>query len=187
MDIIETSLDGVFLVKLDCYRDERGFFLETYQLKKYSTIGIDDSFVQENHSRSYKGVLRGLHFQIKRPQSQIVTVMNGRIYYIVVDLRAESSTFGKHYGVELDDKEIRQIWVTEGFAHGYCVLSEQVDLHYKVSRFYDPSDEGGVLWNDPDLGINWPLERPIIKKRDAEYPRIKDLTIDKLPHTSPLD
>ena len=182
MKIIPTPLEGLLLVEPDCFHDERGFFLETYQLARYREAGILDDFVQDNQSRSIKGVLRGMHYQVKHPQAQIVTVMRGRIFDVGVDLRPSSSTFGQWYGAELSDAGIRQIYMAPGFAHGCCVLSEWADLHYKVSRTYAADDEGGLLWNDPDVGIQWPLENPSITKRDAAYPYLKELSADELPH-----
>jgi len=184
MKVVETPIKGIKLLDIDCYRDNRGFFLESYQAEKYHAVGIQESFVQDNHSRSKKGVLRGLHFQIQRPQSQIVTVMRGEIYDVAVDIRPASPTFGRWHGVVLSDEGIRQIYVTEGFAHGFCVLSEWADLHYKVSRFYDADDEGGLLWNDPDLAISWPNITPIIKQRDAEFPQLSGLTGEQFPNVS---
>ncbi|MHB8130626.1 MAG: dTDP-4-dehydrorhamnose 3,5-epimerase [Mobilitalea sp.] len=181
MEIKATPFKGLLLIEPDFFQDERGFFLETFQSKRYQQAGIYDNFIQDNHSRSAYGVLRGLHFQVKRPQVQILTLMRGRIFDVVVDLRSSSSTFGKWFGVELNDTGARQIYMAAGFAHGFCVLSDWADLHYKVSRIYDPHDEGGLIWNDPDIGIKWPIEEPKVSLRDAGYPRLKDLTALQLP------
>lgn len=181
MDVIKTSFDKVIVIEPKFFCDERGFFLESYQRSNYIKLGIDDNFVQDNHSRSVKDVLRGLHYQIQRPQAQIVTVMRGRIFDVTVDLRSGSATFGKWFGVELSDDGPRQIYMPPGFAHGFCVLSDWADLHYKVSRFYDPKDEGGLLWDDADIGIKWPIDKPNISSRDASYPKLKKLTRDMLP------
>ncbi len=156
--------------------------METYQESRYRDAGIQDSFVQDNHSRSGARVLRGLHFQIRRPQAQLVTVMQGRVFDVVVDLRPTSPTFGTWFGVELSEAGPRQVYMAPGFAHGFCVLSDSADLHYKVSREYEPSDSAGVRWNDPDLGIAWPIASPILTRRDAEYPLLKDLDRGRLPH-----
>jgi dTDP-4-dehydrorhamnose 3,5-epimerase len=177
-----THLPGLLLIEPDCFRDERGFFLETFQAPRYRAVGIGDVFVQDNHSRSAKGVLRGLHFQVKRPQAQIVTVMRGRIFDVAVDLRTDSATFGRWYGVELNDQGPRQLYMAAGFAHGFCVLSEFADLHYKVSELYDATDEGGVLWNDADIGIQWPHQAPLLSNRDNSYPVLRELDRDRLPH-----
>lgn len=182
MKIAPTSLDGVLLIEPRCFQDERGFFLESYQSARYRSAGITDQFVQDNQSRSAKGVLRGMHFQVKRSQAQIVTVMRGRVFDVVIDLRPRSSTFGRWFGVELSDAGPRQLYMASGFAHGFCVLSDWVDLHYKVSQEYDPHDEGGVHWNDPDLGIQWPIDTPRISPRDAAYLRLRELTAEQLPH-----
>jgi dTDP-4-dehydrorhamnose 3,5-epimerase len=182
MRVIEADLAGLLLIEPRCFRDERGFFLESYQVARYRDAGIMDTFVQDNHSRSMKGALRGLHFQVKRPQSQLVTVMRGRIFDVAVDLRQPSPTFGRWFGAELSEDGPRQIYMAPGFAHGFCVLSDFADLHYKVSRIYDHADEGGLLWNDPEIGIRWPIEAPVISKRDGAYPRLRDLDRQRLPH-----
>ena len=182
MRLNETGLAGLLLVEPSFYHDERGFFLETFQLERYRLAGITDEFVQDNHSRSVKGVLRGLHFQVKRPQAQIVTVMRGHIFDVTVDLRRGSSTFAKWFGVELSDDGIRQIYMAPGFAHGFCVLSENADLHYKVSQYYNRHDEGGVLWCDPDIGIRWPVAAPNVSERDGSYPKLRDTDQEQLPH-----
>jgi len=187
MNIKPTPLEGLLLIEPRCFQDERGFFLETFQSARYREAGISEQFVQDNQSRSAKGVLRGLHFQVKHPQAQIVTVMRGRVFDVGVDLRPASSTFGQWFGVELSDTGLRQLYMAPGFAHGFCVLSDWADLHYKVSRFYDHADEGGLLWSDPDVGIQWPTEAPLVTARDAAYPRIRDLSQAQLPHHPPVE
>jgi dTDP-4-dehydrorhamnose 3,5-epimerase len=187
MKITSTPLEGLFVIEPRCFQDERGFFLETFQGGRYREAGILDEFVQDNQSRSRNGVLRGMHFQVKRPQAQIVTVMRGRVFDVGVDLRPASSTFGCWYGIELSDTGPRQIYMAPGFAHGFCVLSDWADLHYKVSRQYDASDEGGLLWNDPDVNIRWPLPQPTVTLRDANYPRLKALSQRQLPHEHPTN
>lgn len=187
MKITQTPFEGLLLVEPRCFRDERGLFLETYQSGRYRAAGITELFVQDNQSRSAKGVLRGLHFQVKRPQAQIVTVMRGRVFDVAVDLRPESPTFGRWFGVNLNDEGPRQLYMAPGFAHGFLVLSDWADLHYKVSRFYDPEDEGGLLWNDPDVGIQWPGDAPQVTPRDAAYPKFKDLSQNQLPQGLPAD
>ncbi len=184
----KTSLEGFLIVELETFKDDRGFFLETFQEKKYEEAGIMDKFVQENQSRSSKGVLRGMHFQVKRPQAQILTVMRGCIFDVGVDLRQNSSTFGQWYGVELSDIGQRQVYMAPGIAHGFCVLSDLADLHYKVSRFYDPDDECGMIWNDPEVNIDWPSITPLIHQRDASYQSLSQL-IDshQLPHNPPVE
>jgi dTDP-4-dehydrorhamnose 3,5-epimerase len=184
----KTSLEGFLIVELETFKDDRGFFLETFQEKKYEEAGIMDKFVQENQSRSSKGVLRGMHFQVKRPQAQILTVMRGCIFDVGLDLRQNSSTFGQWYGVELSDIGQRQVYMAPGIAHGFCVLSDLADLHYKVSRFYDPDDECGMIWNDSEVNIDWPSITPLIHQRDASYQSLSQL-IDshQLPHNPPVE
>ena len=187
MNITRTPLEGLLLIEPLCFQDDRGFFLESYQLARYRNAGIPDQFVQDNHSRSAQGVLRGLHFQVKRPQAQIVTVIRGRVFDVAVDLRQVSPTFGRWFGVELSDTGPRQIYMTSGFGHGFCVLSDWADLHYKVGQPYDPHDEGGLLWSDPDLGIQWPIVAPQVTPRDSAFPRIRDLSQAQLPHHPPVE
>jgi dTDP-4-dehydrorhamnose 3,5-epimerase len=187
MKLERTSFEGLFIIETQCFRDERGFFLEAFQENRYRKFGIMEKFVQQNHSRSAAKVLRGLHYQVKRPQAQIVTVMRGRIFDVAVDLRRASATFGKYFGVELSDEGSRQIYMAPGFAHGFCVLSDWADIHYNVSRYYDRADEGGLLWNDPDIGIRWPIDTPNLSIRDVAYPRLKDLGHDRLPHDPPVE
>jgi len=182
MRVERTDLCGLLLIEPQRYRDERGFFLESFQAERYRDNGITETFVQDNHSRSHQGVLRGLHFQVKRPQAQIVTVIRGRIFDVAVDLRPSSVTFGHWYGVELSDEGPRQLYMAPGFAHGFCVLSEFADLHYKVSRLYDHADEGGLIWNDRDIGIHWPIGNPIVSGRDSAYPNLRQLGRECLPH-----
>ena len=182
MRIEKTGLEGLLLIEPQCFGDERGFFLESFHQVRYREAGIADQFVQDNHSRSGRGVLRGLHFTVKKPQAQIVTVMRGRIFDVAVDLRSDSRTFGRWFGAELTEDGPRQLYMAAGFAHGFCVLSEMADLHYKVSQFYDSADEGGLLWNDPDVGIIWPVAAPLVSSRDAAYPALRKLRRDHLPH-----
>jgi dTDP-4-dehydrorhamnose 3,5-epimerase len=186
MRVVETELNGVLIIEPRCFRDDRGFFLESFQLPRYSEAGIIDEFVQDNHSRSVRGVLRGLHFTIKHPQAQIVTVMRGRIFDVVVDLRKSSATFGHWFGIELSDEGPRQLYMAPGFAHGFCVLSEFTDLHYKISHLYDGADEGGLIWNDADLAIRWPIANPIVSARDSAYPTLRQLDCPRLPQVGTL-
>ena len=183
-----TSLEGFLIVEPNCYKDERGFFLETYQEDIYKAAGITEKFVQDNQSRSMKGVIRGMHFQVNRPQAQIVTIMRGSVFDVGVDLRQNSPTFGKWHGVELSDSGQRQVYMAPGIAHGFCVLSDLGDLHYKVSRFYEPDDECGMAWNDSEVNIDWPSITPLIHQRDATYQSLSQL-IDshQLPHNIPIE
>jgi dTDP-4-dehydrorhamnose 3,5-epimerase len=182
MRVKQTGFAGLLLIEPLSFGDERGFFLESFQVERYRSSGIADDFLQDNQSRSRQGVLRGLHFQVKHPQAQIVTVMRGRVFDVAVDLRPDSASFGRWYGVELSDEGPRQLYMAPGFAHGFCVLSDSADLHYKVSRLYDHADEGGIIWNDPDLAIQWPIGDPILSARDNRYPRLRQLDRTHLPH-----
>ena len=183
-----TSLEGFLVIEPNCFKDERGFFLETYQEDIYKAAGITEKFVQDNQSRSMKGVIRGMHFQVNRPQAQIVTIMRGSVFDVGVDLRQNSPTFGKWHGVELSDSGQRQVYMAPGIAHGFCVLSDLADLHYKVSRFYEPDDECGMVWNDSEVNIDWPSITPLIHQRDATYQSLSQL-IDshQLPHNIPIE
>jgi dTDP-4-dehydrorhamnose 3,5-epimerase len=185
MKIIKTPIDGFNILKPNIYEDNRGFFLETFQEKKYQELGIKDKFVQDNQSRSFKGILRGMHFQHKYPQAQIVTVIRGSIFDVGVDLRVNSESFGKWFGVELNDSGSPQVYMAPGIAHGFFVKSEFADLHYKVSRYYDSEDERGLCWNDSSINIKWPTVSPIINERDAGFPLLSELIENnQLPHLS---
>ena len=178
MNIIETSLIDCVIIEPKVFGDDRGFFLETFHSSRYSEFaGIHLPFVQDNHSRSSKGVLRGLHFQQTKPQGKLVRVVQGQVFDVAVDIRRESSTFGKWEGVILSDENKKQFWVPPGFAHGFIVLSDVVDFEYKCTDYYDPLDEGSILWNDPDLGIKWPLVNPILSEKDANANKLIDLLI----------
>lgn len=177
MKVEKCILNGILVIEPDVFADERGFFLESYQQERYHEIGVADDFVQDNHSRSEKHVLRGLHFTTNKPQTQLLTVMRGKIFDVVVDIRKDSKTFGQWFGTELTDSGPRQIYMTHGFAHGFCVLSDYADLHYKVSQFYEPGDEGGLLWNDPDICINWPISTPKVSKRDKNHSYLKEILL----------
>lgn len=184
MKVIETALPGVLIVEPRVFGDARGFFLETFHEQRYAGHGIPSKglrFVQDNHSRSRRGVLRGLHFQIKHPQGKLVSVAAGAVFDVVVDVRPGSPTFGRWAGVELNEANHRQVWIPPGFAHGFCVLSESADFQYKCTDFYDPEDEAGVLWNDPDIGIDWPLKEVILSEKDRLLPGLSKLGRDRLP------
>ena len=175
MKVIETALPGVLIIEPKAFGDHRGFFLETFQVERYREAGITLPFVQDNHSRSQRGVLRGLHFQKTRPQGKLVSVSRGAVYDVAVDIDPASATYGKFVGVELNDDNHRQMWVPPGYAHGFCVLSEVADFQYKCTDFYFPADEGGLAWNDPDVGIPWPIEAPQLSAKDVNNPRLRDL------------
>ena len=182
MRVTPAPIDGVLLIEPERFADARGQFLESYQRERYAGVGVGDEFVQDNYSRSVKHALRGLHFQVRRPQAQLVTVPRGRIYDVTVDLRSGSSSFGRWFGAILSEDGLRQLYMAPGFAHGFCVLSDGADLHYKVSRIYDPHDDGGVLWSDPDLAIDWPVRTPLVSARDGGFPSLRDLKPSQLPH-----
>ncbi len=170
MKIVARPFDGIIVLAPRLFPDERGFFLESFELENYRSLGITEEFVQDNHSRSFKGVLRGMHFTSRKAQAQILTVMRGKIFDVVVDLRKDSPNFGKWFGTELSDEGTRQVYIAHGFAHGFCVLSDVVDLHYKVSQKYDPTDDGGLRWDDPTIAIDWPISAPIVSDRDRNHP-----------------
>ena len=172
MNIITTQLDGVIIIEPEVFRDNRGFFMETYSRDRYKEAGVVCDFVQDNLSYSMKGTLRGLHFQIKRPQAKLVQVVTGEIFDVAVDIRPGSSTFGKWAGVYLSEENRRQLFIPEGFAHGFCVISETAYFLYKCSDFYFQHDEGGIIWSDPDIGIDWPVKDPIISEKDKQLPRL---------------
>lgn len=176
MNVIETALPGVLIIEPKVFGDARGFFLETFQVERYREIGITLPFVQDNHSRSQRGVLRGLHFQKTKPQGKLVRVGRGAVYDVAVDIDPASPTFGKHVGVELSDDNHRQMWIPPGYAHGFCVLSEVADFEYKCTELYYPEDEGGVIWNDPDIGINWPCKNPVLSQKDGSLPNLQRAT-----------
>ncbi len=157
MNVIETNLPGVLIIEPKVFGDARGFFMETYHEARYQECGIKERFVQDNHSRSAQGVLRGLHLQKTKPQGKLVRVSLGEVYDVAVDINKNSSTFGQHVGVILSGDNHRQIYVPPGYAHGFVVLSDIADFQYKCTEFYCPEDEGGVIWNDPDIAIAWPI------------------------------
>jgi len=167
MKITTTAIPGVLLITPKVFGDSRGFFLESFHAARYAEAGIPSSFVQDNHSRSAKGVLRGLHFQKQYPQGKLVYVTIGTVFDVAVDIRKDSPTFGQWVGVTLSADEHQQFYIPPGFAHGFCVLSDTADFHYKCTDYYHPEDEGSLRWDDPDIGIQWPLTDPILSTKDA--------------------
>lgn len=155
----ETGIEGLYVIKPTVFEDSRGFFMETYQKQDFAAMGITQEFVQDNHSKSSKGVLRGLHFQKEYAQSKLVRVVKGAVYDVAVDLRKDSKTYGKYYGVTLTEENKLQFFIPKGFAHGFLVLSDEAEFVYKCDDYYHPGDEGGLIWNDPTIGIQWPLEQ----------------------------
>ncbi len=180
MNIVETNLPGVLLIEPKVHGDARGFFLETFHIERYAPLHAP-AFVQDNWSRSAKGILRGLHLQNPNAQGKLVQVMAGAVFDVAVDVRKGSPTFGKHYGVELSAENKRQLYVPPGFAHGFCVLTESADFVYKCTALYAPQNEVSILWNDPDIGIAWPIEAPLLSAKDAKGLRLKDAG-EKLPN-----
>jgi len=167
MNIIDTKIPDVKIIEPKVFGDERGFFLETFQSEKYKRVlNIEGEFVQDNHSRSAKNVLRGLHFQRNNPQGKLVRVVRGEVYDVAVDIRPESPTYKQWVGVYLSEENKTQFWVPPGLAHGFVVISEYADFEYKCTNYYDPSSEGCLAWNDPELGIDWPVSEPILSEKD---------------------
>jgi dTDP-4-dehydrorhamnose 3,5-epimerase len=175
MKFIPTALSGVVLIEPDVHRDARGYFLETYHQKKYQAGGVPDPFVQDNHSSSVHGTLRGLHAQLQYPQGKLVRVLDGEIYDVAVDLRPGSPTFGRWIGEVLSSTNFRQLYVPQGFAHGFLVLSETADVQYKCTDVYHPEDEISLLWNDPEIGVAWPLDEPLLNDKDRDAPRLQEI------------
>ena len=180
MKFLDTELPGVIVIEPDVHRDARGFFLESYHARKYAEGGICGAFVQDNHSFSRRGTLRGLHAQRRRPQGKLVRAVAGAMFDVAVDLRRGSPTFGRWVGVLLSGENCLQLYLPPGFAHGFCVLSDEAHAEYKCTELYEPGDEIAVAWNDPDLGIAWPLQDPLISPKDAAAPRLRDV-LDSLP------
>lgn len=179
MRVLPTALPGVKIIEPAVFRDARGYFLETFHVQRYAAeAGITQAFVQDNQSRSTRGVLRGLHAQRKHPQGKLIRVSRGVVFDVTVDIDPASATFGRWVGVELSDENQRQVWIPPGHAHGFLALSDVVDFQYKCTEFYYPDDEIGVVWNDPDIGIEWPIEEPIVSKRDTRLPLLRELVVD---------
>jgi len=181
MKVLKTNLDGVMILEPDAYEDNRGYFMETYQMERYRDLGIDVPFLQDNVSYSRKGTLRGLHYQHPQAQDKLVQAISGEIFDVAVDIRNGSPTFGQWASAILSDKNHRQFFVPGGFAHGFCVLSESAHVLYKCSTYYSPETEGGVLWSDPDLAIQWPINDPIVSPKDTAHPRLCQVAQDRLP------
>ena len=178
MNVVKTKLHDCVIIEPKVFGDERGFFLETFQAERYSELaGITLPFVQDNHSRSSKAVLRGLHYQKTKPQGKLVRVVRGEVYDVAVDIREGSATFGEWEGVILSEDNKKQFWVPPGFAHGFVVLSATADFEYKCTDYYDPSDEGSILWSDPDLNIPWPIANPVLSTKDESAKRLVDLRL----------
>jgi dTDP-4-dehydrorhamnose 3,5-epimerase len=180
MRFTRREIPDVVRIEPDVHRDARGFFLETWHQRKYAEGGVPGPFVQDNHSRSRRGTLRGLHAQLRHPQGKLVRAVDGEVFDVAVDIRRGSPTFGRWVGDRLSGDNLFQLWIPPGFAHGFCVLSATVHLEYKCTDFYDPSDEIAIAWNDPEIAIAWPLRNPTLSAKDAAAPRLADV-IDRLP------
>ena len=174
MNVVKTKLEGVVVIEPTVFGDDRGFFLESYNQRHYAEAGIHASFVQDNHSRSERGVLRGLHFQKTKPQGKLVRVTNGEVYDVAVDVNPYSKTFAKWIGVNLSSENHKLLYVPPGYAHGFVVLSESADFQYKCTEFYDVSDEGGIAWDDATLNIEWPIENPILSDKDLHLSSLNE-------------
>lgn len=175
--VTKCPIEGLYIIEPNVYQDSRGYFMETYNQNDMKEAGLDMEFVQDNQSMSTKGVLRGLHFQKQYPQGKLVRAVRGTVYDVAVDLRAHSKTYGQWYGVELSAENKKQFYISEGFAHGFLVLSDEAEFCYKVTDFYQPGDEGGIAWNDPEIGIDWPISEGmelIISDKDKKWLGLKD-------------
>jgi len=181
MNIKETKLSGVLILEPKVFTDGRGYFLETWNSTRYEQAGIPGSFVQDNISFSKKGILRGLHFQQPQSQGKLIQVLSGEVVDVVVDIRVGSPTYGQWLSEVFSESNHRQMYVPPGFAHGYCATSETALFSYKCTDFYNPATEQGIIWNDPDIGIKWPIAQPALSTKDAVYPRLKDLRPENLP------
>lgn len=179
-EFIETGIEGMFIVEPTVFEDNRGFFMETFNERDFKDAGYDLKFVQDNQSKSTRGVLRGLHFQIKYPQGKLVRVTKGKVFDVGVDLRSDSDTYGKWFGAVLSDENKRQLYIPPKFAHGFVVLSDEAEFLYKCTEFYHGEDEGGIIWNDEDIGVEWPLDdidEVILSEKDKLWPTFKESQI----------
>jgi dTDP-4-dehydrorhamnose 3,5-epimerase len=181
---VDTPLAGVLEIRPRIFQDARGFFMETYHREKYAELGITDTFVQDNHSRSVKNTLRGSHYQLRHPQAKLCRVAEGEVLDVAVDIRSGSPTFGQWTSVVLSARQQNQIYIPAGFAHGFVALTDAVQFLYKCSDFYAPGDEYGIIWNDPDLKIEWGVAKPLISEKDAVYPKLADIPRELLPKYS---
>ena len=171
----KTKIDGVFVIEPQIFGDERGFFMETYKESDFKNAGLDYDFIQDNHSKSRKGVLRGLHYQLHYPQAKLVRVIQGEVFDVAVDLRKNSPTYGQWVGVILSAENKKMFMIPRGFAHGFVVLSETAEFVYKCDELYHPEDEGRVMWNDPEVGIEWPYKgEPLLSEKDKKHPSLKE-------------
>jgi len=175
MNVIETKLNGVLIIEPRVFGDHRGFFKETFQKDRYAEAGIKLPFLQDNNSRSRRGVLRGLHLQRTRPQGKLVSCLRGVVFDVAVDVNPESASFGQYVGVELSGDNHRQLWIPPGYAHGFCVLSDLADFQYKCTDIYIPEDEAGLIWNDAEVSIDWPIKNPTLSDKDLKLPTLAQI------------
>ena len=175
MEFIQTKIPDVILIKPNVFEDQRGFFMEFYHVEKFKLAGIDSIFVQDNHAKSVKDTLRGLHFQVNFPQAKLLRCLQGKVFDVAVDLRKDSPYYGQWVGEELSEDNKCQLFIPAGFAHGYYVLSETAEITYKCSEIYHPQDEQGIRWDDPDIAINWPGDNPILSEKDKVMPLLADI------------
>ena len=181
MKVTLTSLEGVLIVEPDVFRDDRGFFTETYRRDRYEGLGIGCEFVQDNLSLSRRGTVRGLHYQHPQAQAKLIQAVRGEVFDVCVDIRVGSPRFGSWFGLRLSSEENRQVFVPEGFAHGFCALTDDAMILYKCSRSYAPDCDAGILWSDPEIGIDWPMREPHLSSKDRQHPRLRDVPRDRLP------
>ena len=181
MQVIETTIPGVLIIEPQVFGDQRGFFLETYQAQRYRQLGISPSFVQDNLSYSRRGVLRGLHFQERNPQGKLVYALQGEVFDVAVDIRRDSPSYGRWFGCTLSADNRRQLWVPTGFAHGFCVVSETALFAYKCTDYYNPDAEVSIRWDDPVVGIDWPVTDPTLSSKDAKAPTLDNIDRKRLP------
>lgn len=175
LKVRQTEIEGVLLIEPTVHLDSRGWFFESYEKEKYRALGIQEEFVQDNHSFSNKNILRGLHYRAEPEQAKLVRVVKGEVFDVVVDIRKSSATFGKWQGFILSDTNYLQLYIPAGFAHGFCVLSDTAEFLYKVSEYYSAEKEKGIIWNDPDIGIDWPISNPVLSEKDQDNPRLRSL------------
>lgn len=183
MKLHATPLPGVSVIEPQVHRDARGFFLEVFHAAKFADIGLDVAFVQDNHSLSHEGTLRGLHLQTPGEQGKLVRCTEGRVFDVAVDVRRGSPTFAKWFGVELSSDNFLELWIPPGFAHGFCVLSARAQIEYKCTALYDPSADFAIAWNDPEIGVEWPVASPQLSPKDAAAPRLREIE-ERLPRYS---
>lgn len=181
LKLINTSIPDVILIEPNVYNDSRGFFLETFHHRKYADVGIDQLFVQDNYSHSKQGIIRGLHYQLIHPQGKLIFVMKGEIFDVAVDIRQGSPSFGQWFGTSLSAENKRQMYVPQGFAHGFCVLSESADVMYKCTDSYDAKDEHGIFWSDETIAIGWPVKTPILSDKDNGFQKLTEISENDLP------